>query len=159
MRAFLTGGTGFIGGALARRLRDRGDDVVALVRTPAKATALSLAGVELVPGDLIDRDAITKGMAGCDGVIHAAAVYEVGIPKSAQPAMYAANVDGTRNVLEVALSAGVSKVVYVSTVGAFGNTHGLVVDESYHHPKTSYTSYYEETKVEAHDIAVELAKR
>src|SRR3954468_20227254 len=159
MRVFLTGGTGFIGGALARKLRDRGDDVVALVRTPAKATHLSLAGVELVPGDLSDEAAITEGMAGCDAVIHAAAIYEVGIPKSAKPEMYAANVDGTRRVLEAALAHGVSKVMYVSTVGAFGNTNGKIVDESYHHPKTSYTSYYEETKVEAHDIAVDLAKR
>src|SRR3954462_1514729 len=111
MRVFLTGGTGFIGGAVARKLRDRGDDVVALVRTPAKATALSANGVELVPGDLGDTAAINKGMTGCDGVIHAAAIYEVGIPKSKQPEMYAANVDGTRVVLEAALAAGVSRAV------------------------------------------------
>jgi nucleoside-diphosphate-sugar epimerase len=159
MRVFLTGGTGFIGGAVARRLRDRGDHVVALVRTPAKATALTLAGVELIPGDLSDDAVITEAVAGCDAVIHAAAIYEVGIPKSAKPAMYAANVEGTRRVLEAALSAGVSKAVYVSTVGAFGNTHGEIVDETYRHPRTSYTSYYEETKVEAHDIAIEVARR
>jgi nucleoside-diphosphate-sugar epimerase len=158
MRVFLTGGTGFIGGAVARRLRDRGDDVVALVRTPAKATALSAIGVELVPGDLGDTTAIAEGMRGCDAVIHGAAIYEVGIPKSAKAEMYAANVEGTRNVLSAALAAGVSKVVYISTVGAFGNTHGNIVDETYQHPRTSYTSYYEETKVEAHDVALELAR-
>jgi nucleoside-diphosphate-sugar epimerase len=159
MRVFLTGGTGFIGSAVARRLRDRGDDVVALVRTPAKATALSVAGVELVPGDLSSEAPIAEALASCDAAVHAAAVYEVGIPSSAKPAMYAANVDGTRHVLEAALAAGVSKAVYVSTVGAFGNTHGQIVDETYRHPRTSYTSYYEETKVEAHDIALELAGR
>src|SRR4051812_12884209 len=127
MRLFLTGGTGFIGGAVARKLRERGDDVVALVRTPAKAAALSANGVELVAGDLGDDEAIAKGVAGCDAVIHAAAIYEVGIPKSKRPEMYAANVEGTRRVLEAALAAGVKTAVYVSTVGIFGNTHGQIV--------------------------------
>src|SRR4051794_16371487 len=159
MRVFLTGGTGFIGGAVARQLRERGDDVVAIVRTPAKADALTAAGVQLVAGDLGDDDAITGGIVGCDAMVHAAAVYEVGIPAKARPAMYQANVEGTRNVLEAALAAGVSRAVYVSTVGIFGNTHGQIVDESYQHPRASYTSYYEETKLEAHDIAIELARR
>ena len=159
MRVFLTGATGFIGGAVARTLRDRGDDVVALVRTPAKATALSAIGVELLPGSLGDDEAISKGVTGCGTVIHAAAIYEVGIPKSKRPEMYAANVEGTRRVLEAALAAGVSRAVYVSTIGIFGNTHGQIVDESYRHPRTSYTSYYEETKLAAHDAAVDLAGR
>jgi dihydroflavonol-4-reductase len=159
MRVFLTGGTGFIGGAVARRLRERGDDVVALVRTPGKATALSSIGVELVAGDLSDQQAIAAGIAHCDGVIHSAAIYEVGIPKKAKPEMHATNVDGTRHVLAAAAAANVGKVVYVSTVGAFGNTHGEIVDETYRHPHTSYTSYYEETKVLAHDIAEEFAHK
>jgi nucleoside-diphosphate-sugar epimerase len=159
MRVFLTGATGFIGGALARQLRARGDDVVALVRTPAKADALAANGVQLVAGDLGDDAAIRSGMSGCDAVIHAAAIYEVGIPTSKHAEMYATNVEGTRRVLQAALDAGVSKAVYVSTVGIFGNTHGRIVDESYQHPRTSYTSYYEETKLAAHDIALELAGR
>src|SRR5256885_1748557 len=73
--------------------------------------------------------------------------------------MYAATVDGPRRVLETALAAGVGKAVYVSTVGIFGNTHGRIVDETYQHPRTSYTSYYEETKLAAHDIAIEIARR
>ena len=92
-------------------------------------------------------------MDGCDGVIHAAAMYEVGIPASQRPAMWEANVAGTERVLSAALAAGVPKVVYVSTVGAFGNTHRRVVDESYEHPGKEFTSYYEETKLEAHRIA------
>jgi nucleoside-diphosphate-sugar epimerase len=98
-------------------------------------------------------DAIRAGMQGCDAVVHGAAVYEVGIPESEHQAMYEANVVGTENVLRAALDAGVGRVVYVSTVGAFGNTRGQVVDESYRHPGGDYTSYYEETKVEAHRVA------
>ena len=89
-------------------------------------------------------------MEGCDGLIHAAAMYEVGIPAKQHPAMYEANVrrhragaEGRRRRPKVA------KIVYVSTVGIFGNTHGKVVDESYEHPGKEFTSYYEETKLEA----------
>src|SRR5215216_5817418 len=156
MTVFVTGGTGFIGGHVVRKLRERGDDVRALVRTPAKGAALQDLGCELVPGSLADVDAIRAGMEGCDGAIHGAAVYEVGIPESEHRAMYEANVVGTEAVLRAALEAKVPKVVYISTVGAFGNTKGEVVDESYEHPGTDYTSYYEETKVEAHRVAKRL---
>jgi nucleoside-diphosphate-sugar epimerase len=136
-----------------RKLREHGDDVVALVRTPEKAGALEELGCELVAGSLADVGAIREGMAGCDAVIHGAAIYEVGIPESEHRAMYEANVVGTETVLRAALEAKVPKVVYISTVAAFGNTKGEVVDEGYEHPGTSYTSYYEQTKVEAHRLA------
>jgi dihydroflavonol-4-reductase len=156
VKVFVTGGTGFIGGTLVRQLRARGDDVVALVRTPAKAAALEELGCTLVAGDLNDERAIRAGMAGCDAAIHAAAVYEVGIPASARQSMREANVGGTERVLGAALEAGVGKVVYVSTVGAFGNTHGQVVDESYENPADDFTSEYEKTKWEAHQVAKRL---
>jgi nucleoside-diphosphate-sugar epimerase len=156
MRVFLTGATGFIGGNVARQLRERGDDVVCLVRNPAKATDLEALGCQLVAGDLGDREAMREAMGGCDGAIHAAAMYEVGIPASQRPAMYEANVVGTENALRAALEARVPKIVYVSTCGAFGNTHHQIVDESYRHPGGGYTSYYEQTKVEAHRLAERL---
>lgn len=153
MKVFVTGGTGFIGGEVVRQLRARGDDVVCLVRNPQKASGLREQGCELISGDLGAGEAIRRGMDGCDGVVHAAAMYEVGIPASQRPAMWEANVAGTERVLKAALDAGVPKIVYVSTVGIFGNTHGKVVDESYRHPGGEYTSYYEETKLEAHKVA------
>src|SRR5215217_8243260 len=156
MKVFVTGGTGFIGGHVVRKLRDRGDEVRALVRDPGKATGLRDLGCEIVSGSLADAAAIRAGMEGCDGAIHGAAVYEVGIPESQHEAMHDANVGGTETVLRAALEAKVPRVVYISTVAAFCNTHGEVVDESYEHPGTSYTSYYEETKVEAHRIAKRL---
>ncbi|MEX2107306.1 MAG: NAD-dependent epimerase/dehydratase family protein [Solirubrobacterales bacterium] len=152
MKVFVTGGTGFIGGEVARQLRERGDDVVCLVRSPEKASKLTEIGCELVSGDLGDRDAMRAGMDGCDGVIHAAAMYEVGIPKPQHPAMYEANVVGTENMLLAAGEAKVAKIVCVSTCGTFGNTHGKIVDESYEHPGEEFTSYYEETKLEADKI-------
>ena len=156
MKVFVTGGTGFIGGHVVRKLRDRGDEVRALVRDPGKAAGLRDLGCEIVSGSLADAAAIRAGMEGCDGAIHGAAVYEVGIPESQHEAMHDANVGGTETVLRAALEAKVPRVVYISTVAAFGNTHGEVVDESYEHPGTSYTSYYEQTKVEAHRLAKRL---
>jgi nucleoside-diphosphate-sugar epimerase len=153
MKVFLTGGTGFIGGEVARQLRARGDEVVCLVRSPAKAGKLTGLGCRLAQGDLGDEEAIRAGMAGCDAVVHAAAMYEVGIPAKQRPAMYEANVRGTERVLGAALEQRIPRIVYVSTVGIFGNTHHKVVDEAYEHPGREFTSYYEETKLEAHRVA------
>ena len=156
MRVFVTGATGFIGGHVVRRLRARGDEVVALVRDPARASELEALGVTLAVGDVTDRASIGAAMQGADTAIHGAAIYEVGIPARRRAAMREANVVGTENVLGGALEAGLPRVVYISTVAAFGNTGGQVVDESYEHPRTSYTSYYEQTKEEAHRVARRL---
>jgi nucleoside-diphosphate-sugar epimerase len=66
--------------------------------------------------------------------------------------MWEANVAGTEHVMSAALEAKVPRIVYVSTCGVFGNTHKKVVDETYEHPGREFTSYYEETKLEAHRI-------
>jgi dihydroflavonol-4-reductase len=153
VKVFVTGGTGFIGGEVVRQLRARGDDVTCLARSPEKAVGLAELGCEVVAGDLGDAEAIRTGMEGCDAVVHAAAMYEIGIPAKQHPAMYEANVRGTETVLRAALEAKVPKVVHVSTVGVFGNTHHEVVDETYEHPGKEFTSYYEETKLESHRIA------
>ena len=156
MKVFLTGGTGFIGGHVAGKLRDRDDEVVALVRNPGRAEALRESGCELIEGGLDDTAAIRRGTDGADAVIHGAAIYEVGIPKRKRAAMYDANVLGTENVLRAALEAETPKVVYVSTIAAYGNTHGEVVDETYEHPGKDFTSYYEQTKYEAHRLATRM---
>src|SRR4026207_1306796 len=99
MRVFLTGGTGFIGGKIAAKLRERGAEVAALVRSPEKAGGLRERGCTLVGGDLSDTGAIRRGLEGTDACIHGAAIYKVGIPKKDRQAMYDANVTGTENVL------------------------------------------------------------
>ncbi|HQR18422.1 MAG TPA: NAD(P)H-binding protein, partial [Gemmatimonadales bacterium] len=72
MRALVTGGTGFVGSHLIDALRRRGDDVTALVRSPAKAAALGRAGVRLVEGDLDALDALRRASEGADVVYHVA---------------------------------------------------------------------------------------
>jgi dihydroflavonol-4-reductase len=153
VKAFVTGATGFIGGHVARKLRERGDEVAALVRSPEKASALREQGCELVEGDLSDVQAIGRGADGRDAVFHVGAVYKVGVPASEHPAMFDANVRGTERVLDAAVEAGVKRIVYLSTVNCFGNTRGKVVDESYERPDRDFLSYYDETKFMAHELA------
>ena len=152
MRVFATGTTGFVGSVVAEQLRARGDTVVQLVRDPAKAELLKKTGRDVIVGDLGDPDALKRGMDGCDAVVHAGAIYEVGISAPRRVDMYTANVDGTEAVLAAALEVGVPKVVHVSSIVVFGNTNGKIVDETYRRGD-GYTSYYDETKTLAHRVA------
>ncbi|MGH2683593.1 MAG: NAD-dependent epimerase/dehydratase family protein [Actinomycetota bacterium] len=156
MRAFVTGATGFIGGHFVRRLRARGDDVVALVRSPDRAETLRDAGVELVEGDASDPAAVRRAADGCDAAFHLAGMYRVGIRPRERPAMYQANVRSTEVVLDAAAEAGVPRILYVSTCNVFGNTRGRIVDEAYERPAADgFLSYYDETKYLAHLAAAE----
>ncbi|HWE33232.1 MAG TPA: NAD-dependent epimerase/dehydratase family protein [Solirubrobacteraceae bacterium] len=156
MRAFVTGATGFLGLRVARKLRERGDEVVALVRTPPKAAALRELGVEIIAGDLSDQQAIERGVTGADAVFHIGAMYKVGIPARERPAMYDTNVGGTERVLDAAAAAGVKRIVYVSTGNVYGNTQGKVVDETYVRPQPpQFLSYYDQTKYEAHQLVLD----
>ena len=155
----MTGGTGFIGGRVVGLLRERGDDVVALVRSREKGRELEALGATLVEGDLASNDVIRSACEDCDAAIHGAAIYKVGIPKGDREAMHDANVRGTERVLDAAWQAGVGKIVYVSTVNVFGNTHGEVVDESYERPPGDWLSVYDETKYLAHQAAKERIEK
>jgi nucleoside-diphosphate-sugar epimerase len=161
MKAFVTGGTGFIGGHLVRKLREKGHEVTALVRSPDRAGNLKKLGAELVEGDLNDLEAIRRGVEGKDAVFHGAAIYKVGIPASEREQMYEANVRGTERVLDTAIEAAVPRIVYVSTVNVFGNTGGEVVDETYERDVngSGFLSYYDETKYEAHQVALDRVRR
>ena len=148
---FVTGAAGFIGLQVARQLRDRGDEVIAVVRDPTSATELQATGARLVQGDLGSVDSIRAAMSGADSVIHVAGTYRVGIPASERPAMYEANVGATQRVLDAAIALAIPRIVAISTVNVFGNTHGRVVDETYHRDlRDGFLSYYDETKYLAH---------
>lgn len=159
MRVFLTGGTGFIGGEVARLLRERGSEVRALVRDPSRAAALQAIGCELVEGDLSDEGALVQACRGATAVVHAAAVYAVGVPEARRAELVDANIRGTERVLGAALTAGLTKAVYVSTVAVFGDTGGQVADETWSRTANGFTSVYEETKAWAHKRAQEIAAR
>jgi dihydroflavonol-4-reductase len=153
-RVFVTGGAGFIGRAVVRQLRERGDEVTAVVRDPGRAVTLRDLGVRLLASDLGAVAAIRDQMAGCDGVIHLAGSYRLGITPSERPAMYEMNVAVAARVLDAAIEAGIARIVAVSTANVLGDTNGVLVNETYRRdPGDGYLSYYDETKVLAHRIA------
>lgn len=158
MKIFMTGATGFIGTSTAKHLAAQGHALTCLVRDRQKATELAALGCELVDGDLSDQDRLTEQMGGADAVLHNAALYEVGIPSSRREALHEANVTGTANVLNACLRAAIPRVLYVSTCAVFGNTRREVATEDYERPGLDFTSYYEETKYEAHQIALDLIR-
>ena len=157
MKVFLTGGTGFIGQRLVHTLIQRGWEVTALVRNPESAEAKEIQGMgaELVPGDVTDLESLRKAMTKTDALIHNAGWYELGIPKSSHERMRMINVQGTKNTLELAIDLGINKIVYVSSMLAFGGTGNAIADETFQRvefPKT----FYEQTKAEAHEYVVQL---
>jgi len=157
MRVFVTGATGFVMGAVARMLRARGDSVVALVRSPARAASLTALGCELVAGDVVDPSGVIGEIRRCDALIHGAAIYEIGVSAKRRREMEETNITGTRRILDAARAAGTSRILYVSTIAAFGNTHGAIVAEG-HRPTSPPTSAYEDTKRRAHEIALDAAR-
>ncbi len=122
MRVLVTGGTGFLGSHATRRLRESGHDVRLLVRTPGKvAPLMEKIGVDpddldVVQGDITDRDSVVAALDGCRGVVHAAAV--VGTDATKDDEMERVNLAGVENVLGSAVEAGCDPIVHVSSVTA-----------------------------------------
>lgn len=155
--AFLTGGTGFVGANLARLLLEKGFFVRALARRGGARGNLDGLPVEIVEGDLADADALRRGCAGARYVFHVAADYRIWVrnPES----LYAANVDGTVNVLKAAGAAGAERIVHCSSVAAVRpSPHRAPVDESsfYADPNEAIGDY-KKSKILAERAALKLA--
>lgn len=119
MKALVTGAAGFLGANLVRELLADGCTVRALVRAGSDRRNLEGLDLEVVEGDLRDPGSLGRAVHGCPLVFHAAADYRLWASDPAE--LYASNVEGTRNLLEAALLAGVERVVYTSSVGTLGN--------------------------------------
>ncbi len=149
MRYFVTGATGFIGGVVARQLREAGHTVIALVRNPARATDLAALGVTLARGDITDIESLRQPMKGVDGLFHIAGWYKIGVKGEARKEGELINVVGTRNVLEMMQTLGIPKGVYTSTIAINSDTRGAMPDET-HKFNGTHISEYDLTKWRAH---------
>lgn len=154
MKALVTGATGFIGGALARRLLKDGHEVRILVRTPSKAEALVALGAELGQGDVLDEKQMEHAMDGRDALFHCAAIVDLVAPRRKQ--IMGVNVEGTRTVLQAAKDAGVARTVYLSSVAALGLQDGVTVDEDTPHNGV-YGGLYDESKHQSELVARDFA--
>lgn len=144
---FVTGGSGFVGGALLDALAARGETVRALARSAAAAATVAARGAVPVTADLSDVDALTAGMRGAELVVHAAARLRGGWAEEAE--LRRSNVDGSRAVLQAARAAGVSRLVYVSTEQVVLGDRPLVdADETWPYPER-FVGPYALTKADA----------
>ena len=146
-KAFVTGGTGFIGRAVVRKLIARGYQVVALARSERGVAMLREMGATAAIGDVTDRESMREAMRGSDIVFHIAGVYDYS-PEGLRRCD-SVNVGGTRNVLELAHELNISRIIHTSTLAVFGDTRGALPDETYF-AGGPFLSEYDRTKWLAH---------
>jgi len=158
MKAFVTGASGFIGSNIVRVLLKRNWAVRVLVRSTSDRRNLNGLDVEIIEGDLRDRELLKRGMKSCDVVFHAAALYSFwGHPHRM---IYDVNVEGTRNVLQAALEVGVEKVVYTSSVATLGQRKdGKPADETTPVSFAEIIGDYKKSKYLAEQVALEFAQK
>ncbi len=155
-RTFVTGATGFIGGALATRLQKRGDELVTLARSDASAAKLGARGLPVARGDVLDEDSLAAAMEGCDLVYHCA-----GLNSHCPPdpkLLLRVNAVGPELVVQAAARAGVRRVVYTSSGASVGEARGTIGDEHSVH-RGSYLSVYDRSKHEGEQAAFAAAHR
>jgi nucleoside-diphosphate-sugar epimerase len=144
MRALVTGGGGFLGGAVVRQLVARGDTVRSLARH--RYPALDALGVEQLQGDVADPGAVAAAAPGCDVIFHVAAKAGVWGPAAEY---HRANFVGTHNVLAACRASGVSRLVFTSSPSVVGAGHAIEGgDESLSYPRR-YLAHYPRTKAQA----------
>ena len=158
MKTLVTGTTGFLGAALLRELIADGRDVRVLVRPGADRSNIEGLDAEVVTGDLRDRDSLAAALQGCEVLYHAAAYYSLW--SRDKRTMYDINVQGTRNILEAAMTENVRKVVYTSTVGCIGLwPDGRPADEQTPLDPAILCNDYKLSKYQAEQAALEFAGR
>jgi dihydroflavonol-4-reductase len=155
-RAFVTGGTGFIGANLVRLLLQEGYAVRALVRPSSCLDNLQGLDIELVQGDLNDTDLADK-MQGCNVLFHVAALYSLW--QKDKDTLYKSNIIGTRNILAAARQAGIERTIYTSSVAAIGvGENGQPVDETHQSHPEKLIGHYKKSKYYAEQEAQQAAK-
>ncbi|MEO8477856.1 MAG: NAD-dependent epimerase/dehydratase family protein [Actinomycetota bacterium] len=152
---FVTGGSGFVGGAIVRRLAGEGRHVLALARSDDAADAVEDAGAEIVRGALESSSTLLGAMRGCATVFHVAGVNSTCVRD--RSAMLHANIDGVASVLRAAASAGVRRVVLTSSAATIGEPGGVLAREDTPH-RGWFLSDYERSKFLGERRALELAK-
>ena len=150
---FVTGGSGFIGGALLRRLIDDGREVRALSRSEVSATAVETAGARPILGDVFDERALIEGMRGADTVFHVAGINTMCSRDTAR--MLRINVEGSVAVIRSAAAANVPRVVYTSSAATIGEPRGVIGREDTRHRGT-FLSGYERSKFLAEERVMAL---
>jgi dihydroflavonol-4-reductase len=158
MNVFLTGATGFVGSHVARNFAAHGARLRLLVRPTSRLDNLEGLSGETVIGDLRNPASFRSALGDCEALVHVAADYRLWVRDP--QAMYAANVDGTRNLLALARELGVAKVVYTSSVATMGfREDGTIVDENTPVSLNDMIGHYKRSKYLAEREAITAAVR
>jgi dihydroflavonol-4-reductase len=158
MLSLVTGGTGFVGAAVVRRLISEGHSVRAVARPGSDLRNLDGLDIELVHGDLQDKDSIRRAIKGCRRLYHVAAHYSLWEPDPR--VFYQVNVDGTRNILEAAGDEGLERIVHTSTVGTLGHRgDGRPADEETPVTLDQMVGHYKRSKFLGEEVARQAATR
>jgi len=156
--ALVTGATGFVGSAVAQQLANAGFALRLLTRRGSDRRNLAGLDAEIVEGDLTDAASLARAVRGCGAVFHVAADYRLWAPDP-KP-LYAANVDGTRILLQAAADAGVRRVVYTSSVATLGlPAGGGVGDEFTPVTLADMVGHYKRSKFLAEEVAQQFAQQ
>jgi dihydroflavonol-4-reductase len=157
-RALVTGATGFVGSAVARRLLAEGFTVRVLARPGSDRRNLAGLDLEVAEGNLTDEASLQRACAGCDALFHVAADYRLWAPNPQE--LYQANVEGTRALLQAARGAGVKRVVYTSSVAVLGiPKDGTPGDEDTPVTVDDMIGHYKRSKFLAEEVAREFAQQ
>ena len=156
MTILVTGGTGYVGGALVRALRNRNEQVRVLARKTSKTEHLTKLGVEIVWGDILDQSSIETALDGCDTLYHAAAIYEMWVPDKNH--LMRTEVEGTRNTMAAAHNRGVKKVIYTSTAFTIGEERGQIGNETTPH-RGYFCTTYEKAKYQAEMVVQQYVEQ
>jgi dihydroflavonol-4-reductase len=157
VRVFITGATGFVGSHVARRYAAEGAQLRLLTRRTSKLDSIAGLDAETVVGDLCNPEALRSALTGCDALVHVAADYRLWVPNPKE--MYAANVDGTRELLKVAREVGIQRIVYTSSVATMGfKTDGTIVDEDTPVALSDMIGHYKRSKFLGELEAIQAAK-
>ncbi|MEO1004423.1 MAG: hopanoid-associated sugar epimerase [Cyanobacteria bacterium J06638_38] len=156
MKAFVTGGTGFVGANLIRLLLQKGYEVRALVRKNSSLNNLKSLDVEIVTGDLNSSE-LTQQMSGFQVLFHVAAQYSLWQADS--KLLYRSNVLGTRTILACAQQAGIERTVYTSSVAAIGVKLDSIANEAYQSPVDKLVGDYKKSKYYAEQEAVKAVQQ
>ncbi|HXC94612.1 MAG TPA: hopanoid-associated sugar epimerase [Edaphobacter sp.] len=157
MRVFITGATGFVGGHVARQYASGGASLRLLTRQTSRLDAIEGLNAEIVQGDLLHPGGLRSALMGCDALVHVAADYRLWVPDP--KAMYAANVDGTYELLKLAREVGIPRVVYTSSVATMGfKADGTIIDEKTPVTLADMIGHYKRSKFLGEQEAIKAAQ-
>ncbi len=158
MKIFVTGATGFVGAHVARALAAQGADLRLLARSTSRLENIAELNADVVTGDLLEPESLSKAMQGCEFVFHVAADYRLWVRDPEE--MYKSNVEGTRAIIEAARTSGVRRVIYTSSVATMGfNREGHIATEESPVSINDMVGHYKRSKFMAEEIALDAGRK